>query len=57
MTEIDELGINLLTVTPGQTIAGEHAELPGDAPEMIARIGPVEPTRARRRVAASEAGW
>jgi putative ABC transport system permease protein len=42
LAEIDKLGTNLLTVTPGQTMGGDNAKLPGDAPGMIARIGPVE---------------
>ncbi|MGI5492831.1 ABC transporter permease [Microtetraspora malaysiensis] len=42
LAEIDKLGTNLLTVTPGQTLGGGDAKLPLDAPEMIARIGPVE---------------
>jgi putative ABC transport system permease protein len=40
--EINQLGTNLLTVTPGQDLAtGASAELPKAAPAMIARIGPV----------------
>ncbi|SEF32289.1 putative ABC transport system permease protein [Amycolatopsis pretoriensis] len=42
LAEIDALGTNLLTVTPGSTIGGEDASLPLDAPAMIGRIGPVE---------------
>ncbi|WP_327587886.1 ABC transporter permease [Nonomuraea sp. NBC_00507] len=42
LAEIDKLGTNLLTVTPGQTMGGDHAKLPNDAPGMISRIGPVE---------------
>jgi putative ABC transport system permease protein len=41
LAEIDRLGTNLLTVTNGQTLSGETAELPTTAPAMIARIGPV----------------
>jgi putative ABC transport system permease protein len=41
LAEIDRLGTNLLTVTNGQTLFGETAELPNTAPSMIARIGPV----------------
>jgi putative ABC transport system permease protein len=41
LTEIDRLGTNLLTVTTGQTLFGNTAELPLAAPGMIARIGPV----------------
>ncbi|MFB4267825.1 ABC transporter permease [Nonomuraea sp. GTA35] len=42
LAEIDKLGTNLLTVTPGQTMGGSDAKLPKDAPAMIARIGPVD---------------
>jgi putative ABC transport system permease protein len=41
LAEIDRLGTNLLTVTNGQTLFGQNAELPLAAPGMIARIGPV----------------
>jgi putative ABC transport system permease protein len=42
LAEIDKLGTNLLTVQNGQTLFGQAAELPLQAPEMIARIGPVQ---------------
>jgi len=41
LAEIDRLGTNLLTVTNGQTTFGKPAELPTEAPGMIARIAPV----------------
>ena len=41
LAEIDKLGTNLLTVTNGQTLFGQTAELPLAAPGMIARVGPV----------------
>jgi putative ABC transport system permease protein len=41
LAEINRLGTNLLTVTNGQTLFGQTAELPTDAPGMIGRIGPV----------------
>jgi putative ABC transport system permease protein len=41
LAEIDKLGTNLLTVTNGQTLGGDAAELPEAAPGMISRIGPV----------------
>jgi putative ABC transport system permease protein len=41
LSEIDKLGTNLLTVTNGQTLFGQAAELPLAAPGMISRIGPV----------------
>ena len=42
LAEIDRLGTNLLTVSNGQTLFGQTAELPLAAPSMISRIGPVE---------------
>jgi putative ABC transport system permease protein len=39
--EIDQLGTNLLAVTPGKSLTGAPAELPEAAAPMIARIGPV----------------
>jgi putative ABC transport system permease protein len=42
LAEIDRLGTNLLTVTTGQTVSGEVAELPLSAPGMIRRIRPVQ---------------
>src|SRR5271169_3825464 len=41
LAEINRLGTNLLTVTNGQTLFGQTAELPEAAPGMIGRIGPV----------------
>ena len=32
LAEIDQLGTNLLTVTNGQTLGGQEAELPGSPP-------------------------
>ena len=46
LAEIDSLGTNLLTVTNGETLFGQPAELPLAAPEMIARVGPVEQVQA-----------
>jgi putative ABC transport system permease protein len=42
LAEIDKLGTNLLTVSNGQTLFGQTAELPLAAPGMIRRIGPVQ---------------
>src|ERR1700728_2226079 len=42
LAEIDQLGTNLLTVTNGQTLAGQEAELPVTATPMIRRIAGVE---------------
>jgi putative ABC transport system permease protein len=41
LAEIDRLGTNLLTVTNGQSLFGQTAELPLASPGMIGRIGPV----------------
>ena len=38
LTEISKLGTNLLTVTNGQTLAGDTAELPQAAPGMIGQL-------------------
>ncbi|MFK3981799.1 ABC transporter permease [Micromonospora sp. NPDC050397] len=43
---LDALGTNLLTVSPGQSIFGEAAELPEESIEMIGRIGPVRQVAA-----------
>jgi putative ABC transport system permease protein len=42
LAQIDQLGTNLLTVTPGQNLQGGDAELPLDAAAMIGRIRSVE---------------
>jgi putative ABC transport system permease protein len=41
LAQIDTLGTNLLTVTPGQSFSGQGVTLPVSAPAMIRRIGPV----------------
>ena len=41
LRRLDRLGTNLLTAKPGDTLFGDKAELPGSAPEMVRRIGPV----------------
>jgi putative ABC transport system permease protein len=50
LAEIDRLGTNLLTVTNGQTLGGDTAELPVAAPGMISRIGPVTAVQYTGRV-------
>ena len=42
LSEIDQLGTNLLTVTNGTTFTGQAAQLPRSAPSMIDRIKPVQ---------------
>jgi putative ABC transport system permease protein len=46
LTQLDRLGTNLLTVSPGQTFGGEDATLPKESVGMIRRIGPVLQTAA-----------
>jgi putative ABC transport system permease protein len=41
LAEIDALGTNMLTVSNGQTLFGQSAELPKQAPAMIGRIAGV----------------
>jgi len=41
LAEISELGTNLLTVAPGQSLTGQTVQLPDAAPGMISRIRPV----------------
>ena len=41
VAQIDALGTNLLTVTPGQSFSGQTVTLPAAAPAMVSRIGPV----------------
>jgi putative ABC transport system permease protein len=42
LAEIDQLGTNLLTVTNGQTLGGQEAELPVSATAMIRRVPGVQ---------------
>jgi putative ABC transport system permease protein len=41
LSEISQLGTNLLVVQNGQSITGQTAELPKASPSMVGRIGPV----------------
>ena len=41
LAQLKQLGTNLLSVSPGQTMFGESATLPENAPAMLRRIGPV----------------
>jgi putative ABC transport system permease protein len=52
LAQLDELGTNLLTVSPGQTLFGENASLPKESVGMIGRIGPVESVSATGNVSA-----
>ncbi|WP_251060811.1 ABC transporter permease [Streptomyces sp. ISL-100] len=53
LAEIDKLGTNLLTVTPGQMLGGGDAKLPQDAPAVIARVGPVETVQSTGKTKAN----
>jgi putative ABC transport system permease protein len=46
LAQLDRLGTNLLTVSPGQTFGGEDAVLPTASVGMIRRIGPVQQAAA-----------
>ncbi|MFC4465296.1 ABC transporter permease [Streptomyces xiangluensis] len=47
---LSALGTNLLTVSPGQTMAGGEAKLPLTSEKMVARIKPVTSTSALGKV-------
>jgi putative ABC transport system permease protein len=51
--QLDQLGTNLLTVAPGQTVLGERAKLPTESVRMAARIAPVYAVSATGLVDAS----
>jgi putative ABC transport system permease protein len=53
LAQLDELGTNLLTVSPGQTLFGQDASLPKESVGMISRIGPVESVSATGTVSAT----
>ncbi len=53
LAELDRLGTNLLTVTPGETLFGQGASLPKEAVGMIGRIGPVRSVSATGGVGAT----
>jgi len=53
LSQIDRLGTNLLTVTNGQGLTGQTAELPLAAPAMIARIDPVTSVAETAKVRAN----
>jgi len=53
IAQIDALGTNLLTVTPGQSLNGGQAVLPTTAPAMVRRIGPVQSAAAIGQVTAN----
>jgi putative ABC transport system permease protein len=50
IAQLDSLGTNLLTVTPGQTVFGQTTTLPETAQAMIGRVGPVEQVSSVRTI-------
>lgn len=46
LAQLDRFGTNLLEVRAGQSVFGDAATLPEDAPSMIRRIGPVDDVSA-----------
>jgi putative ABC transport system permease protein len=53
LAQLDRLGTNLLTITPGQTLRGEEATLPLTAPKMLDRLDPVEQVATQRAIDAT----
>ena len=53
LAQLERLGTNLLTVSPGQTLFGDDASLPKESVGMISRIGPVESVSATGTVSAT----
>jgi len=50
IAQLDRLGTNMLRVEPGQTLFGEAAKLPEDAPEMVASMDGVQSAAATTSV-------
>lgn len=53
--QLDRLGTNMLTVSPGQSLTGGEAVLPQTAPGMVRRIPTVEASAAIRQISAATA--
>src|SRR6202035_3198253 len=47
VAELNQLGTNLLTVTPGQTFGGQNAKLPESADRAVRNLGSVRNAAAR----------
>ncbi|QKV90551.1 ABC transporter permease [Streptomyces sp. NA02950] len=52
LAELDKLGTNLLTVTPGRVLGGGEAKLPAEAPSMISRVDNVEKVQSTGKIKA-----
>jgi ABC-type antimicrobial peptide transport system permease subunit len=53
LRQLDQLGTNLLTAKPGQTLFGDEAKMPESAVDMVKRIGPVSTAAATGGIDAS----
>jgi putative ABC transport system permease protein len=53
LAQLDTLGTNLLTITPGESLVGAQPTLPLSAPKMIGRIGSVERVASERETKAT----
>ena len=53
LAQLDTLGTNLLSVSPGQSFAGTDSKLPAEAKAMIGRITPVESVAGTTSVGAT----
>jgi putative ABC transport system permease protein len=53
LAQLDELGTNLLTITPGQSLLGEEATLPVAASKMVGRVAPGEQVASVRTTEAT----
>jgi putative ABC transport system permease protein len=53
LAQLDRLGTNLLTAAPGQTLGGENATLPDEAPGALSRVGGVQQVSSVRSVDAT----
>ena len=53
LAQLDSLGTNLLTVTPGETFFGADAKLPKESLGMLRRVGPVQQVAATGNTSAT----
>jgi putative ABC transport system permease protein len=53
LAQLDKLGTNLLTITPGESVLGEASTLPLTAPGMVDRLEPVEQVASERTIDAT----
>ncbi|MGH9273242.1 MAG: ABC transporter permease [Acidimicrobiales bacterium] len=53
LAQLDELGTNLLQVTPGRSVFGDDSSLPTTAPSMVRRVAPVTAAASTTNVSAT----